>query len=345
MEIVLQAWLHQGVYGKMPPIAQSYQISRTFLYQLLSPANLTLPMLFGARQPQGEQPGLAVEQLALLLRLEGTCSIASLGARGRALGYRPNSSGSLSPLCQSYGQALPSTLSMASTTRVVYLSAELFAIHTPLLVTVEPTSTALLKIALAAERSAETWQAHFDDLRDHHCIPRGRASDRGRGLVAGSQSAVAEAQWVCDQCHEFHDLFDVLAQMERTASAAIAKEEAAAQKFSRAKREASLPQRLAHYDTAHHACEQAIALYDPLARLLDRQRDALPRCAANGKLRPPPGVRSELTLLWPLLAALDGAAIPHTLQPIRDHLDDMFVPFEPAQVSQPQRLAAVPQPA
>jgi hypothetical protein len=345
IEIVMQAWLYQGVYGKMTHIAQSYQISRTFLYQLLSTANLTLHMLFGDLQPQGEQPGLDVEQLALLLRLEGICSIASIGDIVRALGYRPNSSGYLSTLFQSYGQALPSTLSTASTTRVFYLSDEMFASHKPILVTVEPKSTAILKIELASDRSAETWKAHFDDLRDHHFIPRGMASDRGRGLVAGYQSAVEDAQWVCDQFHELQDLFDVLAQMERKAYAAIAKEEAAAQKFYRAKSEATLHKRLAQYDTAHHACEQAIALYDQLALLLDLLRDALHLCSANGKLRTPQGVRSELTLLWHMIADLDCAAITQKLQPIRDHLDDMLVPFEHAQVIQTQLLAAVPQPA
>src|SRR5712691_6850200 len=33
VHIVMLAWLHQGVYGKMTQIAHSYQISRTFLYQ------------------------------------------------------------------------------------------------------------------------------------------------------------------------------------------------------------------------------------------------------------------------------------------------------------------------
>ena len=36
----MTAWLHQGVYGKMTKIAKFYQISCTFLYQLLFMANL-----------------------------------------------------------------------------------------------------------------------------------------------------------------------------------------------------------------------------------------------------------------------------------------------------------------
>src|SRR5712671_2218742 len=46
IDIVMLAWLHQGVYGKMTEIAQCYQISRTFLYQLLFLANLQLETLF-----------------------------------------------------------------------------------------------------------------------------------------------------------------------------------------------------------------------------------------------------------------------------------------------------------
>src|SRR5467141_3398192 len=46
IDIVMLAWLHQGIYGKMTDIAQCYQISRTFLYQLLFLANLQLETLF-----------------------------------------------------------------------------------------------------------------------------------------------------------------------------------------------------------------------------------------------------------------------------------------------------------
>lgn len=46
VHMVMLAWLHQGVYGKMTQIAQSYQISRAFLSQLLFVANLQLETLF-----------------------------------------------------------------------------------------------------------------------------------------------------------------------------------------------------------------------------------------------------------------------------------------------------------
>jgi hypothetical protein len=65
------------------------------------------------------------------------------------------------------------------------LSEEIFARPQPLLVPIEAHSTAILKIQLATERSAETWQAHCEALGNHRVHSSGMASDRGRGLVAG----------------------------------------------------------------------------------------------------------------------------------------------------------------
>jgi len=46
-----------------------------------------------------------------------------------------------------------------------------------------------------------------------------------------------------------------------------------------------------------------------------------------------------------MIEDLDCAVPTKTLKPIRDHPDDMFVPFEHAQVIHAQLLEVVPQPA
>ena len=69
--IVMLAWLHQGVYGKMTEIAKCYQISRTFLYQLLFMANLQLETLFSEEKLLFQKDHCHFEQLIVLLRLEG----------------------------------------------------------------------------------------------------------------------------------------------------------------------------------------------------------------------------------------------------------------------------------
>jgi hypothetical protein len=94
------------------------------------------------------------------------------------------------------------------------------------------------------------------------------ASDRGVGLKAGYQAACQDGFWVCDQFHEFQELFNRCHQLERQAYRAIAGEHEAAKKFSNAKSETNLKKRLDQYERAHKSCEYAIEKYDRLDLLL-----------------------------------------------------------------------------
>src|SRR3989454_9696337 len=100
IQIVIQAWLNQGVYGQMTHIAKYYQISRTFLYQLLLAAHLQLEVLFSDEKLLFQKDHRHLEQLLLLLRLEGKCSLLSIASIVKALEYHPNSVGYLSRFFQ-----------------------------------------------------------------------------------------------------------------------------------------------------------------------------------------------------------------------------------------------------
>lgn len=186
---------------------------------------------------------------------------------------------------------------MASKTVVLYLSDAIVASPTPIVVTIDAQSPAILTIERAAERSAETWSAP-GAARDEHGFHRtGMASDRGVGLVAGSHAACAEALWVCEYLHAFRDLFSVCHPWESKASAAIRQADEAAQKFAHAKSASNLHQRLQQDEHAHQRCEHAMAIYDQLAILLHLLREAWHIGSPHGRLRTTEGVRSELTLL------------------------------------------------
>ena len=70
--------------------------------------------------------------------------------------------------------------------------------------------------------------------------------------------------------------------------------------------------------------------------------EALQLCSPHGRLRTPQDVRSELTLLFDLIAALDCAAVATALKPIRTHLDDILVPFAQAEAIDTELRAMVP---
>ena len=241
----------------MTQIARYYQISRTFLYPLMFMATLQLEILFSEEKLLFQNDQRHFDHLLLLLRLEGNCSLLSISSILQALEYHPNSVGSLSQFFQRAGQTLPAPLLMPSKTWVFYLSDEIFAIQAPILVTIDARSTTILNIELAADRSAETWQAHFEALENPQFFSLGMASDRGTGLVAGYQAACDMALWVADYFHELRDLFAVRHQLERKAYAAMNKEYDAARTFTNAKSEAHLHQQCRMRRGASELCKNS----------------------------------------------------------------------------------------
>jgi hypothetical protein len=343
IEIVKHVWINQGIYGKMTQIAQDYHISRTFLYQLSWAAKHHLEDLFSDPQHLVEPPDCLIEPWMLMLRLEGNCSIPSISSIFKHFDYRPGSVGSLSQSLQDYGRCVPSTLSMPDKKVVFYLSDEIFAIRAPILVTIDAQSTTILKIELASDRSAQTWETHFKDLGAHRFHSLGMASDRGVGLKAGYQAACKDGFWVCDQFHEFQDLFNRCHQLERKAYGAIGKEIEAAEKFANAKSEANLHKRLEQYEQARQACEQAIARYDQLDFLLHLLSEALHLCSDVGRLRTVEGVRADLTLILSLMEDIEDEKLPKLLKPIRSHLDDILVPFRQVELMHAELLEVMPE--
>jgi hypothetical protein len=135
---------------------------------------------------------------------------------------------------------------MPSKSVVLYLSEEMFALHTPIVVTMDARSTTLLTIALASARSADTGRVHWEAREAHHCFSLGMASERGLGLGAGSRAACDMALWVVEYGHALRDLFAWQHPCERTASAAMDQEDDAAHKFAQATSASTLAQRLQH---------------------------------------------------------------------------------------------------
>jgi len=344
IEIVKNVWINQGIYGRMTQLAQEYDISRTFLYQLNWAARHHLEDLFSDPTHLVESPNLPLESWILLLRLEGNCSIPSLSAILQRMEYRPSSVGYLSETLRDYGRCVPSTLSMPHKKVVFYLSDEIFALRVPILVTIDAQSTAILKIERASDRTAKTWERHFKDLGTHRFHSLGMASDRGVGLKAGYQAACKEGFWVCDQFHEFQELYNRCHQLERKAYSAIAKEAKAAELFAKAKSESTLQTRLERYEKAHHTCKHAIDKYDELNWLLHLLSQALHLCSDSGRLRTVEEVRSDLTVILSLMADIKDDKLPKFLKSIGSHLDDILVPFAQVESIHAELLERVPQP-
>ena len=219
-------------------------------------------------------------------------------------------------------------LVIPSKTLVFYLSDEIFAIHTPILVTIDARSTTILNIELRRIGRLTPGERILKRLSTT-ISSAWLASDRGLGLVAGYRAACDMALWVADYFHEFRDLCEVLHQLERKAYAAIGKEDAAVQKLARAKSESTLQKRLQQYETAH-ACEQALALYDQRAMLRHLLHEALQLCSPHGRLHPTRrSLGTDTAFRHDRRTRLRRRY--HRPRFIRTPLDDLLVPFAQAE--------------
>lgn len=345
IHIVMLALLNRGTYGAMSHLAQQHNISRTFLYQMVGTALFYLNMLFSTGDFEKSSSVLELNHLIVLLRLEGKCSIGSISKIGDFQGLNPCSEGTISERLKNYGANLPSTLKSPSPRIVPYSSDEIFANGKPILVTLEPKSTAILKMQLASNRSAVTRKNHFEELLYNQYHSVSLSSDRGKGLTEGYKQAYLGKPWISSHFHELKPFLKLLIKFERQAYAAIHLEPECLGKFENARSEKNLQKRFVKYEQAVEICRQRIDLYDKFEILAYYFFTSLNFFDKNGPPRFQKQVKEELQILLNLMEELHQDTIFDVISVMRNHLDDIVLCFEQIQEVHRQLSEIVPKDA
>ena len=344
LTIIAQALLAKGIYGKMSALATQYNISRTLLYRLLGQAYWYLNILVSVENEVLAESA-SVEPLMLLLRLEGQCSVSSISEILQFMALSPCSTGTISERLKHYGAKLPSTLQASDPHQVIYLSDEIFAISSPILVTIEPKSTAILKIELANDRTAETWKQHFDTLKQHQYIANGLSSDRGNGIIAGFHDVYPDADWFSDHFHEFRGLTKVCIHLEKKAYAAIEHETDSLRLFNNARSEHNLQKRLNTYEVAIQQCEKAISRYEMANELLQWVRCTLNFFNAKGEPQQQVDVIQDLLHLFSLFIELQYQPITDEIIILTGHIDEITDYFKHVNTIYQRLVVRIPEQA
>lgn len=203
-------------------------------------------------------------------------------------------------------------------------SDEIFAISSPILISIDPVSTAILRIELAPDRKADTWQEHFEAIREQQFIPIGLNSDRGTGLVQGYKTAVQDAVWASDPFHEFRELSKLCINLEKQAYAAIGVEEERLRVFNNASPSKNLEKRLQQLNDASTDCEQKIAQYQHVSDSLSILFSLLYFFdLETGEPRYPKQVESDVLTIMDLLDEVKMPKRQAETHKIRAHIDDI----------------------
>ncbi|MCP4377927.1 MAG: hypothetical protein GY794_17335, partial [bacterium] len=180
------------------------------------------------------------------------------------------SSGSISQTLSRIGGLLPTTLSAENgiTQYLVFASDEIFSKIIPILVTVDPCSSAILRIELANSRKAEDWKRHFECLRDNGMEAIYLVSDEGKGIRAGHAEVMSDVVRQSDTYHAIaHQLGDWVDRLEKAAYKAIGVEHDREGKLDSAKSDRVQEKRWADCEKAAEAAEKTATLYDDFSYL------------------------------------------------------------------------------
>jgi hypothetical protein len=323
--IVMLAIACQGQYGARTALALKYQISRTFLYQLLSTALFCLSELFSVENSESiPYARLDAVGMMVLLRLEGKVSISGIGEILDQQGHPHHSTGLVSECLTSLGASLPNTLISKEERSIIILADEIHALNIPILVSIEPRSTAIIKIELADNRQADTWDKHFRTIEDGNYNISGLCSDRGTGILGGFKSACPNIIWFSDHFHEFNDLRKLSITLESQAYAAIAYEYERKIVLDNAKSESNRQKRHLQLEEATKDCTSKIQCYQHVADVLALLFPSLYFFdLQNGNLRRAVQVKETILTLMDWLDELDYPVLQVETKTIRNHIDDI----------------------
>lgn len=191
-------------HGQVTKYSKRYNVSRNFLYDLKTKCGQQLSSAFSESAEQTaskSNPHKSWKEL-LKLRLIGKCSLSTiselLGLNNPML---PNSTCSISQFLKQLGDKLGKMVDWKG--EVHYASDEIFMIgHQPVLVTVEPISTVILRMESLNTLTKIGWEKHWQALKDQEIYPLSLVKDDGVVMNAAQKSAVMSD--VKSQLDTFH---------------------------------------------------------------------------------------------------------------------------------------------
>lgn len=302
VEIAVQAYLGQGIYGKISELAREYEISRLFVYKLL----WQLLLLFEIERKEEiskEAQQRQIDQQILLLRLEGKCSLTAISQILKHQGLVNHSIGHISARLTTFAQAIPQPL-ITQTRIAFYLSDEIFANGQPILVTVDPKSLAILGITLANSRDAESWQKHWQELVEAGYFGNEIVvGDMAKGIKKGC--ALMGVTHHPDLFHLFQGIAVFVTRFERRAYAAIEQADERMKIFTQAKSAKVVRKKLKLYYRAQQQSLAAINLFDNFDYLWQQLKSAFDLFDRQGNFRNPAIFIAQVSTIIDLMQQLN----------------------------------------
>ena len=321
-----------GAWGNITELSRQFMISRMFVYMLANTLHETSIVVFGDNAAKPSSTKEMPYPYILSLRLEGKCSLEAISTIMKRFGIPNASIGLISQYLQRVGSLLPNTLTTDDEVRlVVFLSDEIFAKNIPILVTVDPISSAILKIELANSRKAEVWKKHWECIQKGGHIATYLVTDEGKGLCSAQKEALANIIRQPDTYHAIaHRLGKWVNILEQNALKAIEKEYKCWDTLDSARSEVVINARIDAYEIAKKNADAAIELYETFTFLYRTTNKELDLFDCSGNLRDRQNAEGNIETGLLLIEELGHANITKAVNKVRRTMPGLLNFFDEA---------------
>ena len=282
----------------------------------------------------------------LSLRLEGKCSIEAISTILKRFGIDNSSVGYISQLLNNIGSFLPNTqtFSEGNQVQVIFASDEIFAKNSPILITVDPLSTAILKIEILDKRTAEAWIKHWESIEDNGCSPIYLVCDGGIALAKAHDEYLPDFIKQPDTYHAIAHILGVIdKKLEKAAYDAIKKEYDSNIILTEKDLvdEKKLSRLTKKYEENRKKAQEKIDAYESFHYLYVSMIKELDVFDENGKLRDRQTADGNIETCLDLLDTELG--LEKQVKKIRRVMDDLLNYFEIAKVIMEELLDNLPE--
>ena len=277
----------------------------------------------------------AIESHILAQRFEGKCSLDAISTLMKRAGMRFSSVSSISQILASIGKKLPNVLeNKGDTITLVFADDEVFAKSQPILITVDPMSSAILRIERVDRRTADKWSDHLGDILNHGFFPRLVTSDAGTAIVSAHNATLPETAWQLDTFHGIaHRLGDWDRRLEKSAYTTIEAVNDRENTLASAKNDSVINKRLNRCFEADKKAAQAIDLYDDFHYLYQHLIHQLNTFDSSGRLRQPEQAKENMEIILDLMESLGHKTIKKKVVSIKKTLSNLLTYFDDAAIA------------
>ena len=332
INMALEGLANFGTYGYITQMAETYKVSRTFIYYLLyRTVGALYAQLNSSLYPNSKTAVIKnmVDKEILLHRLEGNSSIERIANILEYHNIRPDSVGYISRCLASYGSKLSNTIEIKSSKEVIkipWLNDEVFAKGQPVILTVKPNSLAIVRIELAKKRDAQTWKNHFSQLLQYDFYPQTLSSDRGKGIIKASEDMFPNVDIQPDTFHDIRQLTNAVdGHLQKKAYNAIAREYKTKDALLSAKSTSVEAERLLSYNEAKQQACKAIELYDDASFLKGEICEQLEFIDKKGDFRNPESAMQNILTAVDLLNSLGDIKVLEAAYTLKTYLEELLL--------------------